>query len=1020
MRESSFAFPGQNKACVCITSQLYDRRALDTPSPLALFNSLTHLVYLTSTSPRIREIMTMDGGLERLVRILHAFVLAPPLPESSSLIFGLSPASSRPPPIRDASREIIPAHFDKAAAHRFSLAFQCLVNIGVRGSEPIRSRVVGAGTLDVVGCILEAWLVQKGFTNPVLVSAPPPGSHSTVPPTSNGASSSSTQQPRPRGQPTETREQRHARRALRGANNFEQVQALHRGATPEEIQRFWAFANANPPPFASGRRLQVPHPPVPPAHSPSLVNDPRTQRPPPPPQRGPTPGRHNAEPTRVRNEHAIQVSRSATLRPRSSTIRANGQLPPQLPVSEPSHQHTTPSPSPSPADDSDSSIQIPREEDTTSDDEGPRNHVTPRRRTSTLTAPQAPGTATPTHPRGTPRSGDAHIIIFSNGDNESSLGGDALDVAGGVGVPGGVTIAGVSVPLNDDLAMGAPPGAPGALPIVRPPNSRRGSGLEAESGTESERERDPEHNVVMNGEGSSTPSSSRRPLPNINQQEDDGRAWSDNDLPSSSLMIHNHPHLHQAQSDTELPIASSSSGRYHHSQEEDTRMEVEETPRAGVVALPSSSWGERTLMGSDSRGYNSALLPPPVASSSTIRPSPQSGLAHALQNLASTSTTPQRDPFHNPAVNLFRGPSLSVSTSPIQRPSNPLGATPHNAGPALARAPPQPQATVPRQPVPPPQARIATAHRPTASSVTGSSSQAGSGDGPYRDDDVLFCLQLLAYLSKYPHVRQSFYTRRAGFHPWVVAKNLANAEEALKAATAPSSGTTSSGKGKEKDLSGVPEKEKEKDATKNFFKVLAAGGMIAEMREPKPEKQKGPVPGHPPPPGIPRETNVFALVERFTFRHQHSANSRGGSSTATMPNEIQYWAGVIMRNACRKDDSKGGVRQCANMLCGKWESYPREFAKCRRCRKAKYCGKECQSLAWSEGHRFWCSAKSEGEDGLPPPPPAANGAPGGSTGPAPPAGDTLNNNEERDVDESERRALAALGFFSGGTPAAGA
>lgn len=49
------------------------------------------------------------------------------------------------------------------------------------------------------------------------------------------------------------------------------------------------------------------------------------------------------------------------------------------------------------------------------------------------------------------------------------------------------------------------------------------------------------------------------------------------------------------------------------------------------------------------------------------------------------------------------------------------------------------------------------------------------------------------------------------------------------------------------------------------------------------------------------------------------------------------------------------------MLCGKWETYPREFAKCRRCRKAKYCGKDCQSTAWSEGHRFWCSAK-EGEE----------------------------------------------------------
>ena len=50
------------------------------------------------------------------------------------------------------------------------------------------------------------------------------------------------------------------------------------------------------------------------------------------------------------------------------------------------------------------------------------------------------------------------------------------------------------------------------------------------------------------------------------------------------------------------------------------------------------------------------------------------------------------------------------------------------------------------------------------------------------------------------------------------------------------------------------------------------------------------------------------------------------------------------------------------MLCGRWETYPREFAKCRRCRKAKYCGKECQSTAWSEGHRFWCSAKDGDDD----------------------------------------------------------
>ncbi|KIJ30482.1 hypothetical protein M422DRAFT_109023, partial [Sphaerobolus stellatus SS14] len=123
MRESNFAFPATNRAAVCITSHLYDRRALDTTAPLPLFNTLTHLTTLSSTSPRIREILVMDGGLERLVRILHDFCSNPPPPEP-------------------------PTH----------LALQCLVNIGVRGSELIRARVVQAGALDVVGCILEAWL----------------------------------------------------------------------------------------------------------------------------------------------------------------------------------------------------------------------------------------------------------------------------------------------------------------------------------------------------------------------------------------------------------------------------------------------------------------------------------------------------------------------------------------------------------------------------------------------------------------------------------------------------------------------------------------------------------------------------------------------------------------------------------------------------------------------------------------------------------------------------------------------
>ncbi|EJD38564.1 hypothetical protein AURDEDRAFT_172328 [Auricularia subglabra TFB-10046 SS5] len=164
MRESNFAFPAQNRACVCISSQLYDRRALDTTSALPLFNSLSHLTYLTSTSPRIREILTFDGGLERLVRILRDFCQAPPPPESPQTFYGLMPpAPPSGPSKKPGGAPADVKNFDRAAAYRFSLAFQCVANIGVRGSEPIRSRVVQAGTLDVVGCVLESWLQSKGF-----------------------------------------------------------------------------------------------------------------------------------------------------------------------------------------------------------------------------------------------------------------------------------------------------------------------------------------------------------------------------------------------------------------------------------------------------------------------------------------------------------------------------------------------------------------------------------------------------------------------------------------------------------------------------------------------------------------------------------------------------------------------------------------------------------------------------------------------------------------------------------------
>ncbi|PWW79592.1 hypothetical protein C7212DRAFT_341862 [Tuber magnatum] len=95
---------------------------------------------------------------------------------------------------------------------------------------------------------------------------------------------------------------------------------------------------------------------------------------------------------------------------------------------------------------------------------------------------------------------------------------------------------------------------------------------------------------------------------------------------------------------------------------------------------------------------------------------------------------------------------------------------------------------------------------------------------------------------------------------------------------------------------------------------------------------------------LPDDYNIFPLVEKFTVRH-HAP-------------DMQYWAGVVMRNLCRKDDSRGGIRQCAYYECGKWEEFTRQFAKCRRCRRTKYCSKECQKSAWVY-HRHWCVAAQQ-------------------------------------------------------------
>ncbi|SCU89979.1 LANO_0D07118g1_1 [Lachancea nothofagi CBS 11611] len=89
--------------------------------------------------------------------------------------------------------------------------------------------------------------------------------------------------------------------------------------------------------------------------------------------------------------------------------------------------------------------------------------------------------------------------------------------------------------------------------------------------------------------------------------------------------------------------------------------------------------------------------------------------------------------------------------------------------------------------------------------------------------------------------------------------------------------------------------------------------------------------------------NLFPLVERFTIKKE---NER----------DMTYWSSVIMRNSCRKNETTG-VRQCANFACGKWEDFPKRFAKCRRCKRTKYCSRGCQLQSWNY-HRYWCQEVS--------------------------------------------------------------
>lgn len=673
MRESNYSFPPQNRAVVSITQLLYDRRgkhgtslyrkltcpALDTNSSLALLNNLTSLTYLTSTSPRIREHLTLDSGLERLLDVLRESCL---------------PRESTPPPDLWGLNGISTAKVisvDRQISLRHSLAFQCVVNIGVRGSEAIRTRVVQAGALDLVAQILESWLQQHG----VAIFAGPLGSQAAV----DAAQASSG--------PTPSTETRRRARSGSARHTYASSTSTIRGSVSQFVSNLTGF--------------------------------------------------------RYRRDTAT-----------------------------PAHPQT----------DTDVEMADAEAEETTGPDDGmeldgtqplqpPTDAATPRVIQPVLPIP------IPIPPRPSPSQASS---------TPNSLSGDDLPRA--VPQPSLLT---TRIPrLGPDAASNQ------SSPMGTPPRPDDVEGLRARRGT-----------IVG------------RPLnlaPRNDRQQDAGSGTSDGgedlDMPTAIIV-------------------------------------------AGIAAAEAQAIEAGTL-GADAVG----LVP-------------------TVEIVDDVPVLDDPDPD-----------ALAAEQARLDMEA---GAPPGHPGAAQTpRAPPPEAAPLVIEPAVPPAQVIIANGAPRGfqdlGSYVGINSLLNPDGDKYSDDSILLALQLLAYLSKYPHVRTAFHHPRRPMHPTFDLK-------------------------------------------------------LDALATPLPQR-----------PACSKTPNIFSLVERFTFRPSPS-----DPTLFRIPQEIQYWAGVIMRNACRKDEANGGIRQCANMSCGRWESYPREFAKCRRCRKAKYCSKDCQSKAWADGHRFWCNVRPD-------------------------------------------------------------
>ncbi|KAJ1033046.1 hypothetical protein NDA16_000325 [Ustilago loliicola] len=800
MRESNFCNPPQNKASVCISSAVYDRRAIDCTATLPLINSLNHLAYLTSTSPRIREMVTLDGGLERLIRILRT------VPKTPS------------PQLRAFSMK------EMQAVWKWSLAFQCVVNIGVRGSESVRTRVVEAGMVPVTIRVLESYLRSMDRLKDE------------------------------RRKEAILHHQRHeARREDR--SNRERIEASstsHAHLAPVDDERTRR---------THGAQDALTHAPTRSTHSHYID------------------ATYTAPAASVESTHAAHYASAQPARIASANTqdRLLTETRPTTPLEDPVSARR-------------SSVLVGMEAQSSVDD-----YLPPQ------ASPMPVVDANEGHGTMPLIEGIDPLSLTSGG--ASSVGPDGTPRALSSAQADGRDLAGVSSSedLRSHAAEASGSGSEGAEDAEMFADDADDSEVDAVQSSAA-RSMDSDHMLISAQDGVDadddveerrTPRPARRALAPLTGQE--------SPRPAESYITPNRPTNAVApplfeRQDTVRPSRdySAASGS-----RDAVSTNLASTALAAQVGSQDAAAHRSSLFDQQQQPETHQLRQPQPYAEQATRSRMQHGDLHSSQQQQQQQQQQHQHHHlhHHHHHHAQQAPDVPANATQHQDTRHHHHHHHHQHQHRHAAPRDDPRTTVPRNAQP--TADAAAAHPAVVQLSNLADTNARNGiDVVYREEEVLLSLQLLAYLSKYAHVRILFHSS---------------------------------------DFTGAS--------------LLGPLDALNEELEQATKRNKSWDPSEPP------RRNVFSIAEKFTLRSSRSNSAAYPAPRLSM--EIQYWAGVIMRNACRKDESRGGIRQCANMLCGKWEEYPREFAKCRRCRKAKYCSKQCQSKGWQMGHRYWCSAKTD-------------------------------------------------------------